>query len=183
MVNIAGQRMRFTYLVQKLAKDGRVPLRVVRAGEPQAVQLPVIAERRMLLPDLRGGYPPYFIYGPLAFSRATQQFMQAVAAARLDAMMAPLFAHRVSTGYSNPAGFVLESVNGTHIRSLAHLVAVLRDLKDEYVKFRFYQRTGEHLVFRRQDILAATEEILADNGTRAQGSPELMEIWQGKGRN
>jgi hypothetical protein len=29
-------------------------------------------------------------------------------------------------------------------------------------------------------MIAATEEILADNGVRAQGSPDMMQVWQGK---
>jgi hypothetical protein len=35
------------------------------------------------------------------------------------------------------------------------------------------------LVFRRAEMVAATEEILTDNGVRAQGSPDLMKVWQG----
>jgi hypothetical protein len=36
------------------------------------------------------------------------------------------------------------------------------------------------LVFARQDMVAATEEILTDNGVRSQGSPELMAVWHAK---
>jgi hypothetical protein len=67
-----------------------------------------------------------------------------------------------------------------HVRSLAHLVAVLRDLKDPFVTIEFDQRAGEALVFSRPEILAATEEILTDNGIRSQGSPDMMSIWQDK---
>jgi hypothetical protein len=28
-------------------------------------------------------------------------------------------------------------------------------------------------------VLAATDDILSDNGVRSQGSPELMEVWKG----
>jgi hypothetical protein len=35
-------------------------------------------------------------------------------------------------------------------------------------------------VFPRKEMVAATEEILTDNGVRAQGSPDMMEIWQPK---
>jgi hypothetical protein len=31
-------------------------------------------------------------------------------------------------------------------------------------------------------MVAATEGILSDNGVRAQGSAELMKIWDGGGR-
>jgi hypothetical protein len=35
-------------------------------------------------------------------------------------------------------------------------------------------------VFPRKETVAATEDILTDNGVRAQGSPDTMEVWRGK---
>jgi hypothetical protein len=72
------------------------------------------------------------------------------------------------------------SVNGTRVRSLRHLVALLRDLKDEFVTFDFDRQGGETLVFPRKEMVAATEEILTDNGVRAQGSSDTMEVWKAK---
>ena len=66
------------------------------------------------------------------------------------------------------------------MRSLSHLVAVLRDLQDEFVTFELDNRGGEALVFSRSEAVAATEEILTDNGVRAQGSPDMLKIWQAK---
>ncbi|MFZ1217754.1 MAG: hypothetical protein WAO00_00605, partial [Chthoniobacterales bacterium] len=63
----------------------------------------------------------------------------------------------------------------------AHLVQVLRDLKDEFVVFAFDRKTGgETMVFPRAEMRAATEEILTDNGVRSQGSPNLLSIWNAK---
>jgi hypothetical protein len=170
----------------------------------------VSAEHPTLLTDLRGSYPPYFIYGPLVFSKATWQLMGGIennvgmlralgfaksplltraldppepALEELVVVSSPFFPHKLSTGYSNPAGSVVYSVNGTPIRSLAHLVAVLRDLKDPFVTFEFDQKGGEALVFPRAAMVAATEEILTDNGVRAQGSPDTMAVWNGKPAN
>jgi len=93
---------------------------------------------------------------------------------------APLFPHKLSKGYGNPFAAAVYSVNGTKIRSLKHLVALLRDLKDEFVTFEFDQRSGETLVFPRKEIVASTEEILTDNGIRTQGSQDMLDVWQGK---
>jgi len=46
----------------------------------------------------------------------------------------------------------VNSVNGTHVRSLSHLVALLRDLKDPYVTIEFDQKGNEALVFSRAAI-------------------------------
>jgi hypothetical protein len=86
----------------------------------------------------------------------------------------------LSKGYSDPTGAVVKSVNGTPVRSLAHLVAVLRDLKDEYVTLDFDNRASEAMVFPRAQLVSSTEAILTDNGVRAQGSPDMMKVWEQK---
>ena len=60
-------RVSFAYLVQRLANDDKVPMTLVRGGKSMHIQLPVSAEHPTLVADLRGGYPSYFIYGPLVF--------------------------------------------------------------------------------------------------------------------
>jgi S1-C subfamily serine protease len=203
-------RVSFRYLIQKQAENGKLALTLVRAGKSMKVQLPVTAEYPTLVSDLHGAYPPYFIYGPLVFSRATWQMVSGIESnanmlralgfmksplvtraldppdANLEELVvisSPFFPHKLSTGYSNPAGSVVYAVNGTRIKSLAHLVAVLRDLKDPFVTVEFDQKGSEGLVFPRAAMAAATEEILTDNGVRAQGSPDTMAVWQGKPAN
>ncbi len=200
-------RVNFGYMIQHVAKNGMLPLTVVRAGKATTLELPVSAEHPTLVEDLHGTYPSYFIYGPLVFSRATWQFMAGLAGntgalralgfiknplvtraldppdaeqEELVVVSSPFFPHKLVNGYSSAAGSVVSSINGTHIKSLKQLVAVLRDLKDPFVTIEFEQKGGEGLVFSRPAIIAATEEILTDNGVRAQGSPDMLEVWQAK---
>jgi hypothetical protein len=70
-------RVSFHYLIQKTAHDGVLPLTVVRGSQTLQIRLPVTTERPTLITDLNGGYPSYFVYGPLVFSRATWQFLAA----------------------------------------------------------------------------------------------------------
>lgn len=86
--------------------------------------------------------------------------------------------HRISIGYSSPTTQVVDSVNGVVIRNLAHLVGTLRDLDDEYVEFQFKDRAVEKLIFNRQELEAATDDILLNNGIPRQGSSNLLKIWQ-----
>jgi PDZ domain-containing protein len=92
---------------------------------------------------------------------------------------APLFPHTLSKGYSDPSGSIVKSVNGTPVRSLAHLVALLRDLHDDFVALDFDNRASEAMVFPRKELIASTEAILTDNDVRAQGSPDMMKVWEG----
>jgi len=195
-------RVRFHYLIQTAAKNGKVSLTVVRAGKTMAVQVPVSSSRPLLIKPLVGNYPPYFIYGPLVFSTATIQFLAAgilpsrVAVAsplatrmgdspafegeELVVVSSPFFPNKLAIGYSNPVAGVVKTVNDKPVKNLRHLVEILRDSREELTKFEFAQRGGETLVFPHKDMVAATDDILADNGIRAQGSPDTLAVWNRK---
>ncbi len=215
MVTVSGGlRVRMHYLAQKVAKNGFVPMTVLRAGEVVSIQLPVLSSVSKLIPELVGTYPPYFIYGPMVLTKATADMLPGYQSAvpsnasvinamvnwsltgnplvtrrgdnatkekeELVVISAPFFPHKVATGYSNLSSRVIKSVNGTSVRSLAHLVALLRDMKDEFVAFDIEMTGGESVVFRHKDMLAATEEILTSNSIRSQGSELLMKVWRAK---
>jgi S1-C subfamily serine protease len=204
MVKVGPIRVRFQYMLQKVARDGKVPLSIVRDGRPIKIDLPVSPSRPMVIPDLEGTYPSYFIYGPLVFSPATQLFVQGLNSAavalsaaasplssrrgdrpafdgeRLVVVSSPFFPHKLAKNYSPAIARVVEKVNGIKIKNLEHLVATLRDAKEEFVVFDFAGRKIETLVFPRKDMVAATEDILNDNGVRAQGSPDALKVWNAK---
>jgi S1-C subfamily serine protease len=200
-------RVQFAYEIQHVAKGGKLPLSIVRDGKTLKVELPVSAEHPTLVADLHGGYPQYFIYGPMCFSIATRQMLSSLdsnagtmralsflksplASMAFDSptpdlqelvvISSPFFPHKLANGYSGATGSVVYSINGTPIKSLKHLVEVLRDLHDPFVTIEFNQKGGEGLVFSRPALASATEDILTDNGVRAQGSPEMLAVWQAK---
>ena len=74
----------------------------------------------------------------------------------------------------------MKSINGIPVKNLKHLVEILRDTKDEFITIEGYNRFGETMIFPRAQMLAATDEILTDNGVRSQGSPDTLAIWSDK---
>ena len=204
-------RVHFRYLVQKVAKNGEVPLTIVRAGQTLQVNLPVSATHPSITPDLGNGYPSYFIYGPIVFSTCSQQLFNSFAYGqkaiyRLLALTAsqsplitrfgdhpafpseelvilpsPFFPHKLVDGYGSPSGQIVESVNGIHVKNLAHLVQLLRDNHEEFLKIEFAGRFQETLILPRAATQAATDDILSDNGIRNQGSPDMLAIWNNQG--
>lgn len=213
MVTVGGGlRLRMHYLVQKVVRNGVVPLTVFRAGKLMPIELPVVSSVAKLIPELVGTYPPYFIYGPLVLSKATVELLPGIQSSTNNAssanvmviwsvtgsplvtqrsenaskeleelvvVSAPFFSHKITTGYSNMAYRVIKTVNGIPVRSLAHLVALLRDMKDEFVTFDAEMKGGETVVFRHKDMLTATEEVLNSNSIRLQASEQLMKVWRG----
>jgi S1-C subfamily serine protease len=102
---------------------------------------------------------------------------------RLVVISSPFFPHKLATGYGNPMLQVVKTVNRHPVKNLPHLVEVLRDLQDQFVTFEFNMRGGgETISFPRAEMTAATEEILNDNGIRAQGSPDVLKVWEAKGK-
>ena len=199
--------VRFQYRVQQVTKNGKLPLTVIRNGKSIKIQLPVHPSPPEMIPSLMDDYPSYFICGPIVFSRATNEFRTLITgnAGTLNAyaynaspmvtkfggppdpdreelvvISAPFFPHKLVTGYDNRFGSVVYSINDKPVRSLRHLVILLRDLKDDLVVIKFDQRTGENIVLPRKELLAATDEILNDNGIRSPGSKDMMEVWQSK---
>ena len=75
---------------------------------------------------------------------------------------------------------MVKTVNGIPVKNLNHLVEILRDSKDEFIIVACDTRYGETMVFPRAQMLAATDEILTDNGVRSQGSPDTLAIWNAK---
>jgi len=200
-------RVSFFYDVQRSAVDGAVPLTVLRDGVAQTVRVPCPTQQPLVLPELRGGYPEYFVFGPVVFTAATAEHAASLEAnPRFAAVMAaignplatrradqpafpgerlvmvcePLFPHRLSRGYDNPTGRVVATVNKQPVKNLEHFVALLRDADGEFVVFEFAGRGSPPLVFPRRETIAATEEILTDNGVRSQGSPGPLAVWNEK---
>jgi S1-C subfamily serine protease len=206
-VSVGDIKLGYRYMVQGIAKDGRVPMEIVRSGKHMEVSVPVPYGREMLEPGVDGKYPPYFIYGPIVFSVATQGYStMALAEGRLGGELTwdaspiltrrgdrtefpgeqivivpcPLLPHKLSRGYGNPVLHTVSMVNGVKVRNLRHLVEILRDAKTDFVTFEFNERNKEKIVLPRKATLDATDEILSDNGIRAQASPELLSVWQAK---
>jgi hypothetical protein len=126
-----------------------------------------------------GNYLGMLVYGgsPLA-TRVGEKV--AFPGERLVVVSSPFFPNKLAKGYSSPFPEVVKSVNGVAIKNLDHLVEVLRDCQDEFIIIEFEGRGGETIVFPRAEMVAATEDILTDNGVRSQGSAEAMAIWNKK---
>jgi len=199
-------RVNFRYEVQRQTKDGKLALKVVRAGKALDLQVPVAFDHPVMVPDLHGAYPPYFICGPLVFSTASLQFFGQAGRGnqlsmatspmvkrlfeppnfpgeQLVVVSSPFLPHKLARGYDNPQGNVVATVNGVTIQNLRHLVSVLRDATDPFIVIQFANAGREALVFPRKELLESTNELLNENGIRAQGSVELLKVWETKAGN
>ena len=192
------------YLVPRLALDNKLPATVIRDGKLIDVQLPMIRNRELLVPELNGTYPEYFIFGPMVFTTPSQEFLKAVryATATLASLESPLvsrwldkpafegeelvilgsrlFTHASSEGYERTAFAVVKEINGVPVRNLKHAAELLRDCEEEYVRLDLDGAATNLLTFNYQEIIDATEEILEDEGIRSQYSDSLKSVFEGE---
>jgi hypothetical protein len=196
-------RLPMHYLIPHLVKDGKIKMTIIRKEKSLKIQMPVSSESQHLVRFDNNKYPRYFIYGPLVFSPVTYLFVSSmkprihqylmsigspIISRRIDlaafegeemvAIASPMFPHRITKGYDPRNLGIISHVNDVEIKNLIHLAKTLRDIKDDYVTFRFADLASETLVFRRQEIESATEEILSDNGIRHPCSQDLKSIWE-----
>ena len=199
-------RLSALYLVQKLARNGQVEVTVFRDGQLKQMNLPVLSSRELVMPYLLNTTPRYFILGPLVFSQATQDYLERLTSQRplpisqqssplisrrydkprfegeeLVVVSSPMFPHRITKGYDDPERSVLSEINGVHVRSLQHVVQLLRENNEPRVTFKFAKtgrRTHETMVFNRGELVESTSMILEENGIRHPYSLDLRPLWE-----
>ncbi|PYI90296.1 MAG: serine protease [Verrucomicrobia bacterium] len=206
-------RIRFPYLVQKITRNGKLPLTIVRGNREVHIDLPVSPDYPLVIPEWKGNYPPYFVFGPLVFSEATAQVVAGLSKVpkgaewvlaliymgnplitrygdkpafdgeRVVFVSSPFFPHKLAKGYANPSLKVVKTINHQAVKNLKHLIELLRDTKEEFVTIEFADRASETFVLPRKEAIAATETILTDNGVRTQGSPEMLAVWTAQTRH
>ena len=171
----------------------------IRAGKPLHFDLPALVRTGRVIGECPGGNFPYLMYGPLVFSpmsmplvRETRGWMiyaespispfldddRSSGGKQFVAVASDLFSSPIARGYEVSPGQTVKSVNGKTFANFSEFVALLRDLKDEYVTFEFNEVGVERIVFRRGDVEAATEKLMDSNGIRRQCSKDMTDIWE-----
>jgi hypothetical protein len=98
----------------------------------------------------------------------------------LVVVTAPMLAHKVTKGYSDPFGQVVADIDGVKVKNLRHLVELLRDGRSEFLTLRFCGQFTETMVFRRAAMQEVTEQVMAENGIPRRGSDDVMAVWSAK---
>ncbi len=157
-------RLKFTYYIPRVARDGKCELTVFRNGSAVKVDAPLSIEPDWVVLISGYAYPRYFIYGPIVFTQVSTMFLQSLGGAfvgtlaeadsplatragtrqafpgeELVVIPCPMFPHRITKGYVQPTFAVVTHINDVPVKNLAHLVELLRDLKSEYVQIRCAQ--------------------------------------------
>ncbi|MEM8782716.1 MAG: trypsin-like peptidase domain-containing protein [Planctomycetota bacterium] len=192
---------RFEYLADRYAFQGKVPLTVYRNGQRLTVQEPAPNRPPRLVPWLMNEPPPYYIYGPIVFTRASRELYYLVGDGfrpilglygsplmtrfvdwkehdehELVAVASAYFPHGSTRGLEDPTFNIIQSINGKPVKNLAELVRTLEASDDEFLEIVFADSYSDRAVFDRRVISTATESILDDNGIRHRASSGLRPL-------
>jgi hypothetical protein len=129
------------------------------------------------IPTYVQGNPLALLGSPLA-TRETDRV--AFPGEELVVVTAPVLAHPLTRGYSDPFGQVVKDVDGVPVKNLRHLVELLRDGRGEYLTIRFFGEMSETLVFTRRAIEDSIPELMRDNGIPKRGTDDVMTIWDAR---
>ncbi len=195
-----GLRLHWRYFIRELVSDGTIPVTIIRDGESMEIDLHVTNERDELVPYIGNDYPEYFICGPMIFTPVRREHFynlylgygivdgspvglhindeREFEGQEYVVLAATFLPHSVTKGYEVYGNPTLKSVNGEEIKSLSHLVELLRDNDEDTLIFKFFDRSQENLIFDAEELLESTEEVLEDNSIRNQGSDRFMDIWE-----
>ncbi len=194
-------RLLWPYFIRELTTDsGTVPFTIIRDGESMQVELSSRNDRDYMIPFIGNDYPEYFVIGPMIFTPVRREHffemnlwygvidgspitlhiedVKEYDGQEFVVIAGDFLPHPITKGYAMAGSPTLKSVNGTEIKSLAHAVELIRDAEDDHIEFAFFDRRQETLIFDREELLEATEEILEDNSIRKQGSERFMDLWE-----
>jgi hypothetical protein len=157
--------------------------------------VPAFNGNDFLIKELQGGFPSYFVYGPLVFAPADlighyaydqespllrrSHDKPGFPGEELVVVTSPLLRHKMARDYRDPVNQVVKTVNDTPVKNFRHLVELLRDAQDEFVTIEFFSKRANVIVVPRPDMEKITREVMEDNGIARRGTDDAISVWQG----
>eukprot|EP00397_Hematodinium_sp_SG-2012_P013417 GEMP01013623.1.p1 GENE.GEMP01013623.1~~GEMP01013623.1.p1 ORF type:complete len:563 (+),score=109.50 GEMP01013623.1:122-1810(+) len=192
-----GERVSFTWSIQKLYHNDEATARILRNGEEVTVSITLQAEFPLVPAHLPAGQtmPTYFIVGGLVFTPLLQPYLVDAYGEEWDSgapvdisfrasftyaenrdkqliTLAQVLAHDVTIGYEDLEGGIVEKVNGEKIENMRQLVTRITELRQAAEPFlRFELHNQARIVLETQSLDKAEKEVLAD-----QSIPSIMSV-------
>jgi S1-C subfamily serine protease len=204
MVPIAdGIRVGWGCLLSRKPPGSSVKLKLIRDAKPLDVEVPTITTDNSLIQRMAGPRPTYLLYGGLVFSPVTTEMIGVIpsrAFAYLGARgsllskrineyrqepgdeivvtCCPIVPHKITKGYGISPLSVVTHLNDQPVRSLHHLIKLIKEnKKKDFVIFRFEEDNEEKVVLEPKLVEKFTPEILRNNNIPSDHSEDLKDVW------
>lgn len=198
-VSVGAAAGRFDPLV-----DGdMMEIELLRDGKPMTVQMAPVTARDGVIRSRPNGDYPYVVVGPLVFGPLHSALFDAhyemgwegiyffgggpalkhlydvnpAEGKELVGLVCPMFPHPVGRGFDAYPGQTVASVNGQTFEDFAEFVEIIAGLDGTWVIFEFNEMGAPRLVFDREELFDATDDVMESNGIRRAASKGFRDIW------
>ncbi|HNY26733.1 MAG TPA: serine protease [Candidatus Sumerlaeota bacterium] len=175
-----GERTSFLYAVHRHFIGDRIPMEILRGGQPLKVEVELSLkwENMYLVP--RHQYekmPSYYIIGGLVFSPITANLLaewetfedaprklvhyydKDPEPGRDEVItLIQVLAHEVNVGYEELYYTIINTINGVKVRDMRHLVSLFEEAEGDY--YTIQNEDGVRIVLSRKMVGATNHEIL-----------------------
>ncbi|CAI5945094.1 unnamed protein product [Closterium sp. NIES-65] len=194
-----GERISYGFLVSQKFSGEVARLEILRDGQLMKVQVQLKPPKR-LIPVHTGGKPPTFlIVAGLVFTPAVQPFLQSEYGSEFEfespvsllqkllhghaehedeevVVLSQVLAHEANIGYEDITNTCLVSLNGTRVRNVRQLAALVDACTSDWESQPFMQFELEHrqlVVLETKSVRAATADAMADHSIPSDRSEDL----------
>lgn len=147
-VRIEKNKRRSWFFLMSMRQIGEnIPVVVLRDGRKVAATIPILKKNPRMYGFMYDKAPDYYVFGGFVFSTLSYDFLRAsrqkydedVFAERktpddMAVVIADVLADNSVEGYLGVDGMLVRSVNGVKVRNLRHLVDLLDNSKDEFIR-------------------------------------------------
>ncbi|CAI5520853.1 unnamed protein product [Closterium sp. Naga37s-1] len=204
-----GERISYGFLVSQKFSGEVARLEILRDGQLMKVQVQLKPPKR-LIPVHTGGKPPTFlIVAGLVFTPAVQPFLQSEYGSEFEfespvsllhkllhghaehedeevVVLSQVLAHEANIGYEDITNTCLVSLNGTRVRNVRQLAALVDACTSDWESQPFMQFELEHrqlVVLETKSVRAATADAMADHSIPSDRSEDLRLQRRAKSRS
>ena len=176
---------------------------VLRRGVPITLRVQAKNSRNQVIPKRANGDFPYIVIGPLVFgplhvdlwkyhldAEVSNTYFErgSPIGTNLDeqalpegkefvALLTDTLGHPIAGGYYMLPGQTLKAVNDRKVVTFSDFVKFITSTDDEWLVFEFNEANSDRMVFNRQALFDATEDVLEDNGIRHATSKAFRHLW------
>lgn len=188
-IRIEGNKPRSWYFPFTMKQVGQsVTVTVLRAGKVLYLEVPILKMKRCTRGFLYERMPDYFVFGGFAFSTVSYDFLLKVKTGfnadafrpqsfdgEEDVALVRVFPDDCVEGYLGNEGVLVRSVNGVKVKNLKHLVKLIENCRDQFVRFGI--DTGDNwesqFVVETEQMRKATPRVMRNYQIPSDRSADL----------
>jgi S1-C subfamily serine protease len=195
-------RVHWAHLISSKKPGSPVKLTLWRKAKKIDVEVPTMTKMDKIIQKMTQDRPTYFIYGGLVFSPVTNEMIMNAGSSsfaylgfagrllpryinefrekpndELVTVCCRILPHKLTKGYGITPLSIVTHINNQPVKNLRQMIELVKEIKNEYIVFRFEQDYEEKIVLDPKRVARYQQEILRNNNIPSPCSDNLKDIW------